>query len=117
MRPGEESVVPPIESALPGVVPEEPDAGRGKRLQNAAFAGGLDERVGRSTVGLDAPGTEQRVKSDGNHRWAMAAAASVIAALPQNRRQRPVVAEQAIPQLDAGRVDLSYRPQRRNGFC
>src|ERR1700730_8461922 len=107
MRPGEESVVPPIESALPGVVPEEPDAGRGKRLQNVAFGGGLEERIGRPTVGLDAPGADQRVKSNGNDGWAMATADSVIAALPQNRRQHPIVAEQVIPQLDAGRVDLS----------
>jgi len=73
-------------------------------------------RIGRPPVGLDAPGTEQRVNHSGNDGWAIATADSVIAALPQDRGERLVVAEQAVPQLNAGRVDLCYRPQRRNGL-
>jgi hypothetical protein len=106
MRPGEPSVVPPVESALPGVVAEGPNADRGKRLQDGPFGGGLEVRIGRPPIGVDAPGTEQRVKGNGNDGWAIATADSVIAALPQNRGKRLVVAEQAVPQLGAGRVDL-----------
>jgi hypothetical protein len=72
LRPGQPSVVPPVESALPGVVAEEPDAGRGKRLQDVPFGGGLEVRVARPPVGFDAPGPEQRVKGSGNDGCAMA---------------------------------------------
>ena len=73
-------------------------------------------RIGRPPIGVDAPGTEQRIKGYGNDGWAITTADSVIAALPENRGERLLVAEQAVPQLGAGRVDLRYRPQRRNGF-
>src|SRR5438105_52459 len=52
MRPGTPSVVPPVESALPGVVAEEPNADRGKRLQNVPFGGRLEVRIRRPTVGV-----------------------------------------------------------------
>src|SRR5260370_28753154 len=116
LRPGQPSVVPPVESALPGEVAEEPDAGRGKRLQDVPFGGGLEVRIGRPTVRLNAPSTEQRVKRNGHDGWAIATADPGVAGLPQYRRERPVVAEQAVPQLGAGRVDLCYRPQRRDGL-
>src|SRR5271169_403455 len=116
MRPGKPSVVPPVESALSGVVAEEPNADRGKHLQDGPFGGGLEVCIDRPPVGVDAPGTEQRIKDNGDDGWAITTAYSVIAALPQNRGERLVVAEQAVPQLGAGRVDLRYRPQRRDGF-
>src|SRR5271169_3441126 len=116
MRLGKPAVVPPVESALPGVVAEGPNADRGKRLKDVPFGGGLKVHIGRPTVGVDAPGTEQCVIRNGNDGWAITTADAVIAALPQNRGERPVVIEEAVTQLDAGRVDLRYRPQRRNGF-
>src|ERR1700730_4253800 len=115
LRPGQPSVVPPVESALPGVVAEEPNAGRGKRLKDVPFGGGLEVGIGRPPVGLDTPGTEQRGKHSGNDGWGRAPAGSGIAALRQNRGERLVVAEQAVTQLNAGRVDFRYRPQRRDG--
>jgi hypothetical protein len=97
MRRGKPSVVPPVESALPGVVAEEPNADRGKRLKDVPFGGGLEVHIGRPTVGVDAPGTEQRVIGNGNDGWAIASADSLIAALPENRGERLVVVEQAVP--------------------
>ena len=113
-RRGTVSVVAPVEGTLPGIVTKEPNADGGKRLEDVAFDGGLEARIGRPTVGLDAPVTEQRVKGNGHDGWAIATADPVIAALPENCRERPFVVEQAIPQLDAGRVDIRYRAQRRN---
>src|SRR5208282_3237538 len=117
MRRGTVAVVAPVESALPGIVTKEPNADGGKRLEDVLFGGGLEARIGRPTVAVDAPGTEQRVKGNGHDGWAIVSADPVIAALPENCRERPFVVEQAIPQPDAGRVDLRYRAQRRNGFC
>jgi hypothetical protein len=77
-----------------------------KRLQDVPFGGGLQVRIGRPTVGVDAPSAEQRIKGNGNDGWAITTAGSVIAALPQNCGERLIVAEQAVPQLGTGRVDL-----------
>jgi hypothetical protein len=54
MRRGTVSVVAPFESTLPGVVTKEPNADGGKRLEDVPFGGGLEARIGRPTVGLDA---------------------------------------------------------------
>jgi hypothetical protein len=109
MRPRKLLVVPPVESALPGVVAKELDADRGKRLPDVSFGGGLNGRIDGAPVRVDPPGTEQRVKGNGNDGWAIASANPVITALPQNRRERPLVVKQTVPKFDADCVDLRYR--------
>src|SRR5271156_4700454 len=116
MRRGTPSAVAPAESTLPGVVTKERNADRGKCLQDVPFGSGLEVRIGQPTVGLDAPGAEQRVKGNRHDGWAVATTDPVIAALPENRRERAIVVEEAIPHLDAGHMDLRYRPQRRDGL-
>src|SRR5260370_41995790 len=106
LRPGQPSVVPPVESALPGEVAEEPDAGRGKRLQDVPFGGGLEVRIGRPTARLNAPSTEQRVKRNGHDGWAITTADPVVAARPQSRIDEPVAAEAAVQKDGAARGGL-----------
>lgn len=103
-------MIGPIESALFGVVAEEPNARGGKCLEDISFRGRLQRRIGRSAIGLDPPSAEQRVTCNGHHCWAVATPYPVVAALPEDCRERSVVVGQTVPQLDPGRVYFSDGP-------